>query len=228
MAPSTRSPHRPTGASLAALVGIGVAFVGVAVLHVVRADLDPREAVMSHYANGSAGPIMSLVFYGFGAAALALAIRLWTAIDRHGVGRLFPPLMAAAGVAMLLAGVFEVDRPDAPQTTGEVIHSNSAVAAFVLLVVAMAVFTVASGHDERWRGFRTRSAVLTAVATVGAIGAKVSTGTSWTGAVQRVLAGSVLLWFLLVAHHVRTERFAAYHRAVADLPEQPVRPGGVT
>src|SRR5690349_11415789 len=130
MASSTRPPHRPTGASLAALIGVGVAFTGVAVLHVVRADLDPRRAVMSHYANGSAGPLMSVVFYAFGAAALLLAVRLRTAIDRHGVSRVFPALMAVAGTAMLLAGVFEVDRPDAPQTAGEVVHSNAAVAGF--------------------------------------------------------------------------------------------------
>jgi hypothetical protein len=238
MAPITRPPHRPTGASLAALIGVAAAFAGVAVLHVVRADLDPRQAVMSHYANGSAGPVMSIVFYAFGAAALTMAIRLWTAIDRHGVTRAFPPLMATAGGLMLLAGVFEVDRPDAPQTIGEVVHSNSAVAGFVLLVVSMALFTRACGHDERWRSFRRRSAVLTAVAAAAAIGAKVSTGTSWTGAVQRVLAGAVLLWLLLAARHVRSRRFAAPAElddgvgpgadGRADVPVPPARPGGAS
>jgi hypothetical protein len=229
--PSDRPPHRPTGASLAALIGVGVAVTGVGVLHVVRADLDPRRAVMSHYANGSAGPIMSIVFYAVGAVALALAVRLWTGMARQGSGRVLAPLMGVAGLAMVLAGVFEVDRPDAPQTTSEVIHSNSAVAAFILLVVSMGLFTLACEHDERWRSFRRRSAVLTCVAAVAAVGSKVSTGTEWTGAVQRVLAGTVLLWFLLVARHLRSRSFAtattaAATAAVPDHPDQPVRPGG--
>jgi hypothetical protein len=31
-----RQPHRPTGASLATLIGVGIAVAGVVVLHVVR------------------------------------------------------------------------------------------------------------------------------------------------------------------------------------------------
>ena len=82
--------------------------------------------------------------------------------------------------------------------------------------------------------------MLTAVAAVAAVGAKVSTGTSWTGAVQRVLAGAVLLWLLLAARHVRRRRFAALATAAAAAelgdddgadvlaPVPPVRPGGAS
>ena len=92
-APSERPVHRPTGASLIAVIGVVVAFVGVMVMHAVRSDVDPLRDVMSHYANGSNGPVMSIVFYAFGATALGLAIRLRTAIDQHGVTRAFPVLL---------------------------------------------------------------------------------------------------------------------------------------
>ena len=63
----TRPEHRATGASLIAVICIGVTFVGIMVLHAVRSDVDPLHDVMSHYANGSRGPVMSVVFYAFGA-----------------------------------------------------------------------------------------------------------------------------------------------------------------
>ena len=207
--PPDRPAHRPTGASLIAVIGIVVAFVGVMVMHAVRSDIDPLRDVMSHYANGSNGPVMSIVFYGFGAAALGLAIRLRTAIDQHGVTRAFPVLLGLAGVALLAAGVFEVDRPLAPQTVQEVIHSNSAVAAFVMLVVAMLLFSLACRSDERWWSVRWLSLGLAVAAALAAVGTQLAGGSDWSGAVQRVLAGAVLAWFLLTAIHVRRKAFGA-------------------
>ena len=65
------------------VVAAAVTLVGITVLHVVRSDIDPLHDVMSHYANGSDGPVMSIVFYAFGLSALALGFRLRTAIDRR-------------------------------------------------------------------------------------------------------------------------------------------------
>jgi hypothetical protein len=207
--PPERPVHRPTGASLVAVIGVAVAFVGVMVMHALRSDVDPLQDVMSHYANGSNGPVMSVVFYAFGATALGLAIRLRTAIDQRGVTRAFPVLLALAGLALLAAGVFEVDRPLAPQTVQEVIHSNSAMAAFVMLIVAMLLFSLACREDERWWRLRWPSLALALAAALAAIGTQLAGGSNWSGAVQRVLAGSVLAWFLLTAIHVRRKAFGA-------------------
>lgn len=205
--PPPRPEHRATGASLVAVVGVAVAFVGVMVMHAVRSDVDPIREVMSHYANGSRGPVMSVVFYAFGAVALALAIRLRTAIDHHGVRRGFPVLLALAGVALIAAGVFEVDRPLAPQTLQETIHSNAAVAAFVMLIVAMLLFSSACWGDDRWWSVRWLSLGLAVAAALAAVGTQLAGGSTWSGAVQRVLAGAVLAWFLLAAVHVRRTAF---------------------
>ena len=44
---------------------------------------------------------MSVVFYAFGAAALALGFRLRTAIRRHGLTRIVPVLLALAGLSLI-------------------------------------------------------------------------------------------------------------------------------
>jgi len=208
-APRPRPVHRPTGASLIVVICAGVTLVGIAVLHVARSDIDPLHDVMSHYANGSDGPVMSIVFYAFGVSALALGFRLRTAIDRRGVTAAFPYLLGLAGLLLILAGVFEVDRPLAPQTVQEVIHSNSAVVAFVLLILAMLLFSLACWSDERWWSVRRVSLGLAVLGTCAALATQLAKGTGYSGAVQRVLAGAVLAWILLTATHVRRSSFGA-------------------
>ena len=200
--------HRPTGASLVALLGVAVAFSGVMVLHAISTDVDPIRDVMSHYANGSHGPFMSVVFYAFGVTAMAMGFRLRTAVRWRGLSRIVPALLGLAGLSLIASGVFEVDRPLAPHTMEETIHSNAAVAAFVLMIVSMLLFAVATRDDPRWRSFRWVAASLAGLAALAAIGTQFAGDGVGSGAVQRVLAGAVLAWFLLTALHLRKKAFA--------------------
>lgn len=201
--------RRATGASLVAVIGIAVTFVGIMVLHGVRSDVDPLRDVMSHYANGDRGPLMSIVFYAFGVSALALGFRLRTAINRRGITHAVPVLMVLAGLGLVVAGVFEVDPPDAPGTLQETIHSNAAVAAFVMLIVAMLLFSLACREDDRWWSLRWTSATLAVTAAVSSVAAQVARASGSSGAMQRLLAGAVLAWFLVVAVRVRRRSFAS-------------------
>ncbi len=207
--PSPRPPHRPTGASLIVLICLGVTAGGILLLHLLRRDIDPLRDVMSHYANGPDGPLMSVVFYAFGVSAIAMGVRLRSGIDRRGVTRPVPWLLIVAGSSLLVAGVFEVDRPTDPETAGEVIHSNTAVAAFILLVAAMVLFAIACRHDERWSSMRWTSLALAVIATGAAVATQFGRGTGTAGGMQRLLAGAVLVWLVLVALHVRRASFDA-------------------
>ena len=198
--------RRATGASLVAVIGVAVTFVGIMVLHGVRSDVDPLRDVMSHYANGDRGPLMSVVFYAFGLSALALGVRLGTAIDRRGVTHAVPALMVLAGLGLVVAGVFEVDRPDAPGTLQETIHSNAAVAAFVMLIVAMLLFSLACRDDDRWWSLRWVSTGLALTAAASSVAAQVARSSGSSGAMQRLLAGAVLVWFLVVAGVFEVDR----------------------
>ena len=199
--------HRPTGASLAAIVLAVLCFGAVMLLHVARGEIDPLRQVMSEYANGSHGQVMTVVFYAFGLAALALAFRLRNAITTRGATRVFPVLLAVSGVALIASGVFEVERALVPDSLEEVIHSNASVVAFVLLITTMLLFSYACRTDARWWSFRWTSMALAVAAGIAAMATPLTAGTGWSGAVQRVLSLTVLLWFLLTALHVRGKAF---------------------
>lgn len=204
-----RPVHRATGASLIALVLVLMCFGAVMLLHVLRGEIDPLRQVMSEYANGSHGVIMTVVFYGFGLSSLALAFRLRRAINLEGVTRLFPSLLAVAGVCLIASGVFEVERALVPDSLEEVIHSNASVVAFVLLIASMLLFSYACRNDDRWWSFRWTSTVISLSAAAAAMATPLTAQTGWSGLVQRLLSLTVLLWFLLTAIRVRGKRFSS-------------------
>ena len=204
-----RPAHRATGASLIALVLVLLCFGAVMLLHALRGEIDPLRQVMSEYANGSHGVIMTVVFYAFGLSSLALAFRLRRAIDLEGITRLFPALLAVAGLCLIASGVFEVERPLVPDSLEEVIHSNASVVAFVLLITSMLLFSYACRSDGRWWSFRWTSTAVALSAAVAAMATPLTAGSGWSGLVQRLLSLTVLVWFLLTALRVRGKRFSS-------------------
>jgi hypothetical protein len=209
-----RSPERATGASLAVILLVSACFGAMALLHILRTDLDPVRQVMSEYANGRYGAYMTAAFYLFGLAAIALAVRLRRALLSPVTGRgdrgaaVVPILLSLAGLGLFLAGVFEVERPLVPDTIEEVIHSDAALAGFALMIIAMLVFAVVIRTDPRWVGFRGRAMWLAIIAALAGAASPIADRTPWSGVAQRVLGLTVVLWLLLTALHVRSSVYA--------------------
>ena len=205
---------RATGASLAAIVLIAGAFAAIMLLHLLRTDLDPVREVMSAYANGSFGPVMTGAFYALGIAALLMAFRLLRATHRTMISRSVVVLLAVSGMGLIVAGVFEVELPEIPDTMEEVVHSDAALGAFVLLIAAMLLFTLVCRADPRWRGFSLPAIALAAIATVAAGLSPIADKTPLSGVAQRLLGATVFAWLLLLALRIR------FHPAHRPLPDQ--------
>ncbi|HSK96888.1 MAG TPA: DUF998 domain-containing protein [Euzebyales bacterium] len=197
----------PYGTSLSAVVLAILCFGAVAVLHLLRPDLDPARHVLSEYANGGHGVIMTAVFYATGVACAALGWRLRSALDWSGITGAVPALLMLAGVALIVSGVFEVGLPDEPESLAETIHSGASISAFVLLIAAMLLFALACTRDPRWRSFRPIATALAVTAAAAGVLSPLADGTAWTGVAQRLLGGAVLLWLLLTARRVRSNAF---------------------
>jgi hypothetical membrane protein len=204
--PATRHVHRPTGASLAIIILVSAGFLAVIALHALRTDLDPIREVMSGYANGSHGVVMTAAFYALGVASVVMAYRLPKATHRSFATAVVTTFLVVAGLGLIMAGVFEVERPLVPDTIEEAIHSNAAILAFVLLVMAMLLFSVPCVRDPRWRPFAPISMSLAVVATIGAAISPLANGSAWSGLAQRGLGLAVFAWLLAVAIRIRFGR----------------------
>jgi hypothetical protein len=144
-------PHRAMGLSMAAIVLLAAALFAVMALHLLRIDLNPVREVMSGYANGRPGNLMTFAFYALGLGSIALGLRLRRSTTRTWVPRMVSVALVLAGAGLILAGVFEVELPGIPDTFEESIHSFGALAGSVLIVAAMVVFVYVCATDARWR-----------------------------------------------------------------------------
>jgi hypothetical protein len=194
---------RSTGLSLAAILLVMACFAAMVLLHVVRTDLDPVRQVMSEYANGRFGWFMTAAFYAIGLACIVLALRLGRAIVRRPMSIVVRVLLGLGGLGLILAGIFEVERPAVPDTIEEIIHSDATLVAFSLIIAGMLLFAVLCRWDLRWHDFRGIATVLAIIAAVAGAFSPFAGQTTWSGLAQRILGVTVVAWLLLCALHIR-------------------------
>ena len=200
---SPRKAERATGGSLVALVLVAICFAAMVLLHVVRTDLDPVRQVMSEYANGRYGFLMTAAFYAIGLSAVVLAMRLGRALPRRPLTVLVRVLLALGGVGLVLAGIFEVERPAVPDTIEEIIHSDATLTAFTLIITAMLLFAAICRRDARWADFKGIALGLAVVAAMAGAFSPFAGQTPVNGIAQRMLGLAVVVWLLLTALHIR-------------------------
>lgn len=98
--------HQPT--PFLAVAAAAVAMLALAVLHLLRPDLEPSSHMISEYAVGAHGHVMTLSFLAFAVASGSLLLALATHA-RGGVGRVGLGFLLLAAIGLTLGGVFAVD-----------------------------------------------------------------------------------------------------------------------
>lgn len=98
-------------------------FVGLLILmHFLRADLDPGKSVISEYAVGDHGWIMSLAFLCWAASCALLAKALWQHVKTK-TGKVGTALLFVAAFGLILAALFETD-PMAAAVENRTLHGK--------------------------------------------------------------------------------------------------------
>jgi hypothetical protein len=109
---TTRATRDVSGVSpLAARLAIGAAvatLVLLASLHVLSPEFDPSWRMVSEYANGRYGWVLSLLFaaWGVSSGALAVALRSEATTIRFRIGL---AALALAGVGQAMAAIFDIN-----------------------------------------------------------------------------------------------------------------------
>lgn len=97
----------------ACLVSLGagaVALLALLALHGVSPEFDPAWRMVSEYANGRHGWLLSVFFFGWALSSWALAAALWLT-GGSWVLRAGAVLVGLAGVGELMGGLFDVNHP---------------------------------------------------------------------------------------------------------------------
>jgi hypothetical protein len=183
---------------VASIVLLIVGVACIAALHLLRPDLPPGGHRLSEYAIGPYGLLMTVAFTCIGVAMLALGWALASTGERR--GRIVGGILVAAGVGMIIAGIWHTD-PRRSGVAADTIHSTSSALATMALIGAAVIWSVVRVRDpDGTRRARTDLAAVLAVAAcvLGALSPPLHRS-SLTGLSQRLLWLTLLAWLLVTA-----------------------------
>lgn len=185
--------------SRAARAAFLVSAAMVAVLHVLRSDLDPVRRRLSEYAIGTFGAAMTAAFvlFGLGLYALSRAVRSVDTVTP--TMRVLRVLLLVAGIGMIVSGVVETQVGPGAVAWREIVHSQASALAFVALIAAALLTATLARSTVAWDGSRRAADVITGLATGSALISPLAHDGPWAGLVQRLSYVAVLCWLLLTA-----------------------------
>ena len=133
-----------TGAAVAAMLLL----VG---LHVLSPEFDPSWRVVSEYANGKYGWVLSLMFGAWALSQWAIALAISSQVKTR-AGRIGLYLLIASGIGEAMASVFDINQP---------LHNLAGAIGVPTMPVAATLIGVSFGRVPAWSAAK-RSLVWTA------------------------------------------------------------------
>lgn len=143
---STDNPsHIVEPAALVAILGTGAAFLLLATLHLLSPEFSPSWRVISEYALGHYGWVLSLMFLSSGIGTWALAVAIWSQVHTK-AGRAGLWFLLISGTGSAMASVFDV--------THEIGHGIAGLLGVIGFPIAALLLSVNLGRQETWRPAR--------------------------------------------------------------------------
>ncbi len=201
----------PRAIRLIAVVGMAgptVFVIGI----VLAAALTPgyshlSEPVSQLAAFGRPHPAIQMTgFVVFGLSMVAVAFGLWRTLPTGIASRVGTILVGVGGSNMVATGLFRADPMDqrVPSVAGNV-HMATAMVLFVSLILAFIVLGRGMRQRSRWAPLAPFSLVagVSAFAFLAAFSFAFELQPEWVGLWQRLLAATIVSWFVTVSWRLR-------------------------
>jgi hypothetical protein len=200
-----------TGASAIAIAAAVISALALVALHVLSPEFEMSWRMVSEYANGRYGWLLTAVFITWAIASWALAVALWP-LWATGLGRIGLVFLVLAGVGQMMGGLFDINHT---------LHGAAFAIGVPSLTIAAILMTLAlrrSGADMAmwpahlsWISFvlmaATMALFLTSLSRAG-IDVSAQSGpltdlpegvTAYNGWANRLLFGASYLWLIIAA-----------------------------
>ena len=112
----------------------------LAALHILSPEFDPSWRMVSEYANGQYGWVLSLMFVSWAVSSWALAFAIWSQV-RTRAGKIGLVFLIAAGIGEAMASVFDINHP---------LHGLAGMIGIGSLPVAAMLISVSLGRTQAW------------------------------------------------------------------------------
>ena len=113
-------------------------------LHILSPEFDPSWRMVSEYANGQYGWVLSLMFIAWAISSWMLAFTLWSQVGTR-AGRIGLFFLIAAGLGEAMASVFDINHP---------LHGLAALIGIGSLPVAAMLISISLGRILEWSAGR--------------------------------------------------------------------------
>jgi hypothetical protein len=114
--------------------------LSLASLHALSPEFDPSWRMVSEYANGQYGWVLSLMFVFWAASSWVLAFAIWSQV-RTTAGKIGLFFLIAAGIGEAMASVFDINHP---------LHGLAALIGIGGLPIAAVLISVSLGRSHGW------------------------------------------------------------------------------
>ena len=127
-------PARLTIATSAAVLFL------LAILHVLSPEFDPSWRMVSEYANGQYGWVLSLMFVSWAVSSWVLAYTIWPEVNTT-AGKIGLIFLIAAGVGEAMGGLFNINHP---------LHGLASLVGIGSLPIAAMLIGLSLSRSEAW------------------------------------------------------------------------------
>jgi hypothetical protein len=186
-------------AARAAIAAAVIVLLLLVSLHVLSPEFDPSWRVVSEYANGRYGWVLSLMFASWALSSWALAIAVWSQVQGIG-GKISLGFLIAAGVGEAMAAVFDINHP---------LHELAGMIGVLSLPIAAMLISLRLGRTQTWAAAKNVllwTANLTCVSLLVMVGTliilmsgHVRAGNTLVGWANRLLVVIYCVWVITVA-----------------------------
>src|SRR5687768_5846942 len=118
--------------------------VFLAALHILSPEFDPSWRMVSEYALGNYGWVLSLMFIAWAVSSWSLTFTIWSQV-RTRAGKIGLIFLIAAGVGEAMASAFDINHP---------LHSVAAMIGILSLPVAAMLISLSLSRIKAWSAAR--------------------------------------------------------------------------
>lgn len=126
------------------LAASAAALLALASLHVLCPEFDPSWRMVSEYANGQHGYVLSLMFIFWALSSWGLAVAIGSQVTTT-AGKIGLIFLVAAGVGEAMASVFDINHP---------LHGLSAMIGIPSLAIAAILISMSLARNPTWLASR--------------------------------------------------------------------------
>lgn len=214
--------------SLGGLAGPLLFILAIILSSALRPGYDHVSQLISELGEtgGSTAQLMNyLGFYPTGILILLFSVSCFAAIRRNLLSLAGAVLVGFASLAILFAGIFSCDVGCAMEdpSTDQILHTASAMGAFLAMIVASILWSLRFRTLDHWRGLWIYSFVTGIVAFALFVAFILLSESQIAGLVQRLLVLVLFVWLMVFAARLWSTWEASWQErtAVSRQPGQP-------